>query len=374
MTHARCAPPGTRAPSCGDCPCSAPPAAPVVSRLLLASRVQHTVSALRSLAVREGRVLQQLTPGLLLLEDDTAGAFVVSAAAALTTVESQEVRCVQLERADPVDLPLVALAMTAPTLAQAAARVVHTDLVPLFADEQASFHSAYQPIVSLTGLQTVGHEALLRATTPGGQLVMPDALFPAAEAAGWTHLIDRVGRTTALRGAASWLGQDLLFINFDPTSIYRPQVCLRTTELAARDAGIALDQLVFEVTESHQVRDLDHLEQVFAYYRSHRCKVALDDLGAGYSSLNMLVRLRPDIVKLDRELVQALPDPVSRAVVRAIVDITHSYGGLVLAECVETQVQADAAFDLGVDLGQGWLFGRPVSAPASSRGLGQPHR
>ena len=78
---------------------------------------------------------------------------------------------------------------------------------------------------------------------------------------------------------------------------------------------------MFEVTESHQVRDLDHLEQVFAYYRSHNCKVALDDLGAGYSSLNMLVRLRPDIVKLDKELVQALPDPVSTAVISAIVSL-----------------------------------------------------
>jgi len=73
----------------------------------------------------------------------------------------------------------------------------------------------------------------------------------------------------------------------------------------------------------------------------------------------MLVRLQPDIVKLDKDVVQALPDRVSSAVVAAIVQITRAYGGLVPAECVETAEQAAAADDLGVDLGQGWFFGRP---------------
>jgi len=95
-----------------------------------------------------------------------------------------------------------------------------------------------------------------------------------------------------------------LFVNFLPTTIYRPEVCVATTERAAEQAGLRLDQLVFEVTESEQVNDLDHLEKVFSYYRERGCKVALDDLGAGYSSLNMLVRLKPDIVKLDKEMVQ----------------------------------------------------------------------
>jgi len=73
----------------------------------------------------------------------------------------------------------------------------------------------------------------------------------------------------------------------------------------------------------------------------------------------MLVRLKPDIVKLDKEIVQRLPEPVSRSVVSAVVEITHAYGGQVLAECVETAEQAAAARELGVDLGQGWFFGRP---------------
>ncbi len=346
--------------SCVVCVCSSPRVAAPAGRLVLATQVDHTATVLRTLARRNGLTLQPLAPGLLAMDSTRVEEFVALAHGALSSVEAAEVRCVVLSSHDLLDVAVLSQALTAPTLQAAGARVANADLLPLFADEAGCFHCVYQPIVTLPERNPVGVEALLRARTPDGRLVTPDELFPAAEAAGWTHLIDRIGRTTALRGAAGWLPpEQLLFINFILTSIYRPEVCLRTTELAARESNIRLDQIVFEVTEGHQVRDVDHLEEVFDYYRSHDCKVALDDLGAGYSSLNLLVRLRPDIVKLDKDLVQALPEATSRAVVAAIVDMTHSYGGQVLAECVETEDQAEAATDLGVDLGQGWLFGRP---------------
>jgi EAL domain-containing protein (putative c-di-GMP-specific phosphodiesterase class I) len=330
---------------------------------------------LRTLARRQGVPLRVLAPGLLALQTEDADAFVTHAGAALSPVEAAEVRCTVLAGLDPTAPEVLRRALTAPTLAAAAARLRHADLLPLFADEAAGFYAEYQPIVSLTDRRTIGFEALLRGVTPGGLRLSPDELFPAAEAAGWTHLLDRVGRTTALRDAAGWLAPDqLLFINFIPTSIYRPEVCLRTTEQAARDAGIGLDQVVFEVTETHLVRDVDHLQGVFDHYRSRSCRVALDDLGAGYASLTMLVRLRPDVVKLDKELVQALPDPTSRAVVAAVVDIAHSYGGRVLAEAVETEEQAAAAAQLGVDLGQGWLFGHPERRAAAGPTETRPAR
>jgi EAL domain-containing protein (putative c-di-GMP-specific phosphodiesterase class I) len=254
---------------------------------------------------------------------------------------------------------LLIAAMTAPTLEPSAARAAHADLLPLFDDEQAAFRSVYQPIVAMEpGHEVIGYEALLRAKGPHG-LIMPDEMFGAAAEAGWLHLLDRIGRTSAMRGAAGWLESNLLFVNFIPTTIYRPEVCLRTTEQAVRQAGLRLGQVVFEVTESERIADIGHLSDVFAYYRAQGAKVALDDLGAGYSSLNTLVRLQPDVVKLDKEIVQGLPDRLSKAIISAVVDIAHSYGGLVLAECVESEDQADAARELGVDLAQGWLFGRP---------------
>jgi diguanylate cyclase (GGDEF)-like protein/PAS domain S-box-containing protein len=347
---------------CRSCTCSAASGTDGSGRLLLATQVDHTATALRSLALRHGTSVEVLAPGLLRLGEVDVAEVVTVLRRGLTSVEADEVRCLVLptrpEEGD--DTGLLAAAMGAPSLSAAGARVDHASLLPLFADEAARFHSVYQPIVDLSDGRTVGHEALLRAELPDGTLMYPDELFPAADAAGWTNLLDRVGRTTALRDAGPWLGDDLLFINFVPTSIYRPEVCLRTTEQAARQAGVRLDQLVFEVTEGHQVHDLEHLEHVFAYYRSKRCKVALDDLGAGYSSLNTLVRLQPDVVKLDKDIVQSLPGRVAGAVVEAIVGIAHAYGGKVLAECVETPEQAAAAVGLGVDLGQGWFWGGPT--------------
>ncbi len=362
---------------CSTCSCTTPAATPATGRMLLATDVDHTATALRSLALRAGRAARVLAPGLLSVDGADVAGFVALARAELTSVEADQVRLLVVPGTGPpgtADAGLLAAAMGAPSLTEAGARVEHASLLPLLEAEQDCFHAVYQPIVDLSDLRTVGHEALLRARRPDGTQVMPDELFPAAEAAGWTNMLDRVGRTTALRGAGSWLGEDLLFINFVPTSIYRPEVCLRTTELAARAAGVRLDQIVFEVTEGHRVHDLDHLERVFAYYRSRDCKVALDDLGAGYSSLNTLVRLRPDVVKLDKDIVQSLPGPVAAAVVEAVVSIAHSYGGLVLAECVETQAQAVAALELGVDLGQGWHFGRPVRRGGAGDRSGRPHR
>jgi EAL domain-containing protein (putative c-di-GMP-specific phosphodiesterase class I) len=345
------------------CPCRRVDNAAAGTQVFLSTRVSHTLAVLRSTMADSQTPVRQRGPGLLETTTADSAVLLSTIRAQLSTVEADEVRViVRADDACGEDADaLLTAAFTAPTLTQFSARAVHADLLPLFADELNAFRSVYQPIVSLRpgdADAVVGYEALLRATGANGP-VFPDQMFAAAAEAGWLHVLDRIGRTSAIRGAAGWLGDKMLFVNFVPTTIYRPEVCLRTTAQAAAEAGVRLDQLVFEVTEGEHVADVDHLADVFAYYRRSGSMVALDDLGAGYSSLNMLVRLQPDVVKLDKEIVQALPGPLSKAVVAAVVTMTHSYGGRVVAECIETAEQADAARGLGVDLGQGWFFGRP---------------
>ena len=171
---------------------------------------------------------------------------------------------------------------------------------------EAEFWSAYQPIVSLADRSVVAHEALLRGVVDGREVGGGD-LFFVAESAGWLHRLDRIGRESAITGAAPWLGDDDLFVNVHPTSIYRPQVCLAGTERVVHDTGIAPTQLVFEVVESHAIADRGHLVSVLEHYRSLGWRVALDDVGAGWSSLSLLAAVRPDVVKLDKALVQELP-------------------------------------------------------------------
>ena len=359
--------PGT----CADCVCTAPPASRDGGRLVLSTRMQHTAAQLRTAARAVGVRSHVLAPGLIELSAPDLDEVVEQLAGALSSVEAAEVRCLRTTAAT-AGVRLLAEAMAAPTLAAEGARLRHADLLPLFDDELSRFHCEYQPIVDLHSRNTLGHEALLRATDAAGHRLLPDELFPAAEEAGWLHVLDRIGRTTALRDAGPWLGEDSLFINFVPTSIYRAEVCLRTTQQAVREAGLDFGQLVFEVTEGHRVRDVAHLAEVFDHYREQGCRVALDDLGAGWASLNLLVGLQPDVVKLDKEIVQALPSVTASAVVTAIVDIAHSYGGVVLAECIETEAQAAAALELGVDLGQGWLFGPAVDVTGRSREAARP--
>lgn len=133
MTYPRCSTGRLADTSCGDCPCAAPRPAVVAGQLVLATQVEHTAKALRSLALRNGRGLVQLAHGLLSLEGANLQAFVTAAHAALSSVEAEEVRCLLLERDDLTGAALLGRAMSAPTLAQAGSRVAHADLVPLFA-------------------------------------------------------------------------------------------------------------------------------------------------------------------------------------------------------------------------------------------------
>jgi EAL domain-containing protein (putative c-di-GMP-specific phosphodiesterase class I) len=99
---------------------------------------------------------------------------------------------------------------------------------------------------------------------------------------------------------------------------------------------------------------------ILEHYRSLGWRVALDDVGAGWSSLSLLAAIRPEVVKLDKGLVQELPDDGVRTVVRAVIELAHSLGAVVVAQGVETERLAEQVAELGADLGQGWLFGRPV--------------
>ncbi len=277
----------------------------------------------------------------------------------LTAAELEAVRVATDPPADGA--ALTARLLTAPSLAVELARRGVTVEVGVLAE--AELWSAYQPIVSLADRSVVAHEALLRGVVDGREVGGGD-LFFVAESAGWLHRLDRIGREAAITGALPWLGDQDLFINFNPTSIYRPQVCLASTERVAHASGLAAEQLVFEIVESHAIADRGHLVSVLEHYRSLGWRVALDDVGAGYSSLSLLAAVRPEVVKLDKGLVQGLPDDGARTVLKAITDLAHQLGAVVVAEGVETEQLAEEVLALGADLGQGWLFGRPVRPPA----------
>ena len=328
------------------------------TRALLATSIGHVLPAIARTATALGLTVHS-SPSLLDVVDDRGGKRLERLfhrlARELTAAETEAVRVAT----DPPDegAVLAARLLTAPTLAVELARRGVTVEVGVLAE--AEFWSVYQPIVSLADRAVVGHEALLRGVVDGREVGGGD-LFFVAESAGWLHRLDRIGRESAVAGAAPWLDGADLYVNFNPTSIYRPQVCLASTERVVHEAGIAGNQLVFEVVEAHAVADRGHLVSVLDHYRSLGWRVALDDVGAGWSSLSLLAAVRPEVVKLDKALVQELPDDGARTVLKAVVDLAHQLGAVVVAEGLETERLAEQVTAIGADLGQGWLFGRPV--------------
>ena len=221
-----------------------------------------------------------------------------------------------------------------------------------------------QPIVSLTDGRTYGYESLLRGRV-GGRELNGGEIVAAAQAHGAIFTLDLVGRTVALeRGMPQLVGDEVLFVNFTPTAIYDPQVCLRTTWAIARRLGLSMERICFEVVETERYPDVDFLGRILGEYRRQGAMVALDDLGAGHSSLTYLDALRPDVVKLDRELISGIDgDGPRQRLVGALIDYAHELDVRVVAEGIETEAELAVISDLGADLGQGWYLGRPAAEP-----------
>ena len=330
----------------------------VATRLLMASPVESVLPAVAGIARAVGLSVYR-SEGLLDLTDERDGLGVERLfdrlSRELTTAEAEVVRVAT----DPPGeyTALVTRLLTAPTLAVELARRGITAEVGVLAE--AELWSVYQPIVRLDDGAVVAHEALLRGLVDGREVGGGD-LFFVAESADWLPRLDRIGRECAVAGAAAWLGDADLFVNTHPMSVRRPDADLASTRQLMADAGLAPQRLVIEVAEPSAVADHGHLLSVLEQYRELGWRVALDDVAAGWASRELLGTVRPDVVKLGKRLVQALPDDMARTTVRSVVDAAHRVGALVVAEGVEDEASAERVAALGVDLGQGWWFGRPV--------------
>ena len=134
------------------------------------------------------------------------------------------------------------------------------------------------------------------------------------------YRFDQNCRVKAIK-LASHLNLDAyLSVNFMPNAVYRPENCIRTTLKAAEKYSFPHNRIIFEVTEGERVQDHSHLTDIFREYKRLGFKTAIDDFGAGYSGLNLLAKFRPDIIKLDIELIKDLDkDEVQQTIVSGIL-------------------------------------------------------
>jgi PAS domain S-box-containing protein len=215
---------------------------------------------------------------------------------------------------------------------------------------------ALQPIVNLTDGRLVGVEALARFRDGRG----PDAWFKDARETQQTLQLDRLTFFAALALVDELPAHICFCINASPELIL--DATFRRDLL--REAGRRISRLVIEVTEHDRVHDYVALNEALSLLREHGVRFAVDDAGAGYASLTHIVKIRPDIIKLDRELLTDLSgDRARRSVITALVLLALDLGASVTGEGVETRDQLETLDTLAVDHGQGYLFAQPSVDP-----------
>jgi EAL domain-containing protein (putative c-di-GMP-specific phosphodiesterase class I) len=230
--------------------------------------------------------------------------------------------------------------------------------------DNESLTSYFQPIVDAQSHDIYGYEALIRGVKDDGSLLYPDELFEKSKRNDLNFRLDRLCRETALKTAATKRINQKVFINFIPTTIYDPEFCLASTQKWAKQLEFNPSQIVFEVVETELVRDQKHLKKILEFYRSKGYKIALDDVGEGYSSLNMLIELRPDIIKIDRNIIDHIHEnSLKQSVYKALSTLAKEHGIEVLAEGVETIEELNMVKSLGVDYIQGYYFSKPTAEP-----------
>ncbi|MBM7691482.1 EAL domain-containing protein (putative c-di-GMP-specific phosphodiesterase class I) [Peribacillus deserti] len=233
--------------------------------------------------------------------------------------------------------------------------------------ENSSICTHYQPIVRIEkgSIEVIGQELLSRGVDQQGDIIPPYKLFEAARVRNRLFALDRVCRMQSVKNAG--LVQDkLIFINFIPTAIYVPEHCLSTTFELIKKLNIKPEQVVFEVVETDEVKDLEHLKSILNYYRSHGFKYALDDVGVGYNNLEKLTLMQPDIVKLAFEYTNGVKDDVAKqAVAKTVLKLAHGMNALALAEGVEKEEDLQFLLDMGYDLFQGYYFSKPQAIPVN---------
>jgi diguanylate cyclase (GGDEF)-like protein/PAS domain S-box-containing protein len=242
------------------------------------------------------------------------------------------------------------------------------DLARAIAGDQLEAY--YQPVVDLCTQRIVGVEALVRWNHPHRGLLGPNVFVPLAEESGLILNLGRWMRERACRDLATWRAADpgvaghlTVAVNLSAAEMHDDDLVHSVVDVLAHH-DLPAGCLTLEITESSLLTDTDLVQQRMDSLRERGIRFAIDDFGTGYSSLGYIHRFAFDVLKVDRSFVDGLDQPTNRRIVAAVLDLANQMGATVVAEGIEELHQETALTDLGVELGQGYLYSRPVPAEA----------
>ncbi len=216
----------------------------------------------------------------------------------------------------------------------------------------------YQPIYRLEPFSLYGMEVLTRPTI-SGPLANPENFFKAALQYGMYPDLEMLSWSKALGQLSTEISEEKIFLNCSPYFIESSQF-LRVKALVEKNQ-LTPHNVVLEITERSAVTNYKLFYEHLSRFRDYGFRIAVDDVGGGYASLQSIVETRPDVVKIDRHFITSLrQDPFKRSVVKFVVNLCKENNILCIAEGVETQEDLEIVRDLDVDAGQGYYFCRPT--------------
>jgi EAL domain-containing protein (putative c-di-GMP-specific phosphodiesterase class I) len=224
---------------------------------------------------------------------------------------------------------------------------------------EGRIRSVYEPIVDVETRTVFGYEALARGPE-GTELHSPARLFAMATEQDLLFQLDCLCRESGLDGARDLPGDAKLFLNVRPTTIHDPNFRADVLESTLAHCQLCPSDVVFEISEQESIDNFVIFREVRDYYRKLGFQIALDDTGAGYSSLEAVVELAPEFIKVDRAFVAGIDeDPGRQEVLRALQLVAEGIGARIIGEGLDTLEELETLGRLGIPFGQGWLFGKP---------------
>lgn len=229
--------------------------------------------------------------------------------------------------------------------------------------EQRRLSALFQPILDLKSGEFLGFEGLIRGPADS-PLHSPVNLFGAAEQQGLQLELEMLSRQIVLKTFAELKLPGNLFLNVSPETLTNPSFKNGQTLTFLKELGLDPERVIIEITENQPTFDFDGMRSALLHYRSMGFKIAIDDLGEGFSSLRLWSELRPEFIKIDMHFVQGVDsDPIKLQFLKSIQHIAESCGTQVIAEGVETEAELRVVKDIGIALGQGYFIARPSPTP-----------
>jgi EAL domain-containing protein (putative c-di-GMP-specific phosphodiesterase class I) len=254
-------------------------------------------------------------------------------------------------------------------------QLLQTKMIDYFLTLRNVHRVAFQPIVELSTGQLREYECLFRPEMPGVQQPIAAIVQAAIDTDRSVELdtfivkliLERVARRDAAQRANG--GEPLrVAINFTPASLLSPQFEAKTFAENVKSFGLSPRQITLECTEQQAVPDVVPLQRQVKALRRQGFGFAIDDAGAGYASFSLIAALRPSVIKIDREIAAGIArDDAKQALVEAFVSFGKRIGARLLAEGIERRADLAMLTGLGVDMGQGYLFGKPAFEPQPPR-------